>query len=178
MTDCSAIKFVINLHEHHDLSLNHAYSAAVAQFRALRSERSVASHVALLEARQLGIQLGPSAVEQTFAKEEKQFETWKMTKELDIAETMARKRWRTVFEKHGGVPSSWSRGQEYVRLWQEGVRPTYSPALSTKSTITKAGLIETPAVGAPGGRAPVTEQDLAQEEQKRKVKADWMGLLR
>ena len=25
---------------------------------------------------------------------------------------------------------AWSRGEEYVRLWKEGVRPDYSPALT------------------------------------------------
>jgi len=33
-------------------------------------------------------------------------------------------------ERHGGGGEEWTKGKEYVRLWQEGVRPTYSTALA------------------------------------------------
>ncbi|GJE87554.1 37S ribosomal protein S25, mitochondrial [Phanerochaete sordida] len=164
-----AIKYAVNLHEHHGHSLNEAYAASVTQFRALRSERVVASHVALQEAEQYGTQFGPSAVLQSFMKEEAQFETWKMTKELDMAESIARKRWRMIVDKgkSGGVPQLWSRGQEYVRFWKESIRPTYSPILETSRVITPHGVVNTPAIGS---RAPLTEA-------KKIQRADFMGVL-
>jgi len=63
---------------------------------------------------------------------------------LDDSARLARNRWRMVTlgnrgeESVGGVVGNvdsadrkaWSRGEEYVRLWKEGVRPDYSPALT------------------------------------------------
>ena len=40
----------------------------------------------------------------------------------------ARKRWRAIIERSGNT--EFTRGEEYVRLWKEGIRPDYSPALS------------------------------------------------
>lgn len=68
------------------------------------------------------------------------------TERLDDSARLARSRWRMVtLGSHGGEEESggvgvgnvgsadrkaWSRGEEYVRLWKEGVRPDYSPALT------------------------------------------------
>jgi len=66
---------------------------------------------------------------------------------LDDSARLARNRWRMVTstpgsrgeEESSGVGvgdvdsadrKAWSRGEEYVRLWKEGVRPDYSPALT------------------------------------------------
>jgi len=69
---------------------------------------------------------------------------------LDDSAQLARKRWRMIALGSdgggggGGGDSgsevgaigedanrkAWSRGEEYVRLWKEGVRPDYSPALT------------------------------------------------
>lgn len=163
-----AIKFALNLHEHHNHSLNQAYEAAVAQFRALRSERIVASHVAVLEAEQYGVEFGPSPVMQAFLKEQKQFESWKMTKEQDMAESIALKRWSMFARKEGGVKRTWSRGEEYVRLWREGVRPTYFP--SSSAIDTAAAPAPKPAVKPP---TPASEEEAAK---KRLKKADYMGI--
>lgn len=164
----SAIRYAINLHEHHDLPLTQAYASAVNQFRALRSERQVASNIALLEAESIGIQFGPSMLERTFMLEEKSFETWKRTHETDMAASTARKRWRMIMESVN-TKETWSRGQDYVRLWQQGVRPTYSPALAT-SAVTQAN--------AP--KRQLTEQELlaeAEKDAKRRTKrADFMAL--
>ena len=123
----SAIKYALNLHEHHGLPLTNAYTAAVAQFRSLRSEHHIARTVALREAEAYGIEFGPSQVDISVAKEDKALGTWHRKAELDAGALAARKRWKTIVERE---PGPWSRGQEYVRLWQEGVRPTYSPVLS------------------------------------------------
>ncbi|KAK7694988.1 hypothetical protein QCA50_002176 [Cerrena zonata] len=122
-----AIQYALNLHEHHDLPLTNAYTAAIAQFRSLRSEHHIARTVALREAEAYGIQFGPSQVEISVTKEEKALDTWHRKAELDAGALAARKRWKTIVERE---PGPWSRGQDYVRLWQEGVRPTYSPMLS------------------------------------------------
>ena len=65
---------------------------------------------------------------------------------LDDSARLARRRWRMIARGGGGGSSSggagggaggdeanrdaWSRGEEYVRLWREGVRVDYSPALT------------------------------------------------
>jgi small subunit ribosomal protein S23 len=49
--------------------------------------------------------------------------------ELDKGTIAARKRWKAIADKTGWQ-GEWSRGQEYVRLWREGVRPTYMSALT------------------------------------------------
>lgn len=123
----SAIRYAVNLHEHHGLPLTNAYTAAVAQFRSLRSEHHIASAVARREADAYGIQLGPSQVEISFQKEDKALDTWHRKAELDAGALAARKRWKAIVDRD---PGPWTRGQEYVRLWKEGIRPTYSPALA------------------------------------------------
>ncbi|PCH33903.1 hypothetical protein WOLCODRAFT_112765 [Wolfiporia cocos MD-104 SS10] len=157
-----AIRYAVNLHEHHEVPLTKAYSAAVAQFRSLRSEHDVAKKFALLEVEHYGIAFGPSQVEITFAKEERAFESWRKNEELDAGENAAKKRWRAIVEREG-PPGSWTKGQEYVRLWQEGIRPTYAPLL-TERKITSSGLTGVPS--PPKSGIP---------EQERAVRsADWM----
>ncbi|KAJ3477952.1 hypothetical protein NLI96_g10102 [Meripilus lineatus] len=155
-----AIRYAVNLHEYHGMALTGAYSAAVAQFRSLRSEYHIASSIALLEAESYGVEFGPSQVDVVFAKEEKALDTWKKQDELDAGAIAARKKWRAIVENDGPA-GSWSRGQEYVRLWKEGVRPTYSPVL-TEPVITSAGL-ELP-----------SEKDKAREVARR---ADFMTIV-
>lgn len=48
---------------------------------------------------------------------------------MDEGAMAARKRWKAIIERSGGN-EAWSRGEEYVRLWKEGARPTYSAALT------------------------------------------------
>lgn len=48
---------------------------------------------------------------------------------MDEGALAAIKRWKVLVEKNHGV-SQWTRGEEYVRLWQEGIRPNYGPALT------------------------------------------------
>lgn len=173
----------MNLHEYHDVSLNDAYSSAVAQFRALRSERLMASKTALREAETLGIAFGRTTVERVFKLEARQFATWKRQAELDQAESTARKRWRMVAENVGMRPV-WSRGRDYTRLWQEGIRPTYSAALAASAI---APPKPAPAAAAPSSRpAPARsvatkeekERVKAQKKAQRIVKADYLGVTR
>ncbi|KAI0375244.1 hypothetical protein BV20DRAFT_960340 [Pilatotrama ljubarskyi] len=133
-----AIRYAVNLYEHHDMSLSDAYASAVAQFRSLRSEITIARQVALAEAEQLGVEFGPSQTEITFMKENKALATWRDTAEQNhIAET-DRKRWKAVVEREGR-PDQWTKGQEYTRLWKEGVRPVYAPVF-TQPQISQEGL--------------------------------------
>lgn len=146
----SAIRFAVNLHDYHNVPLTQAYASAVAQFRALRSEHQTASQVALLEAKHHGIEFGPSLTERTFNEEVKALDSWQKGVHEDAMENAARKRWRMVPEKVG-TPDSWTKGAQYTRLWQEGVRPSYAPQLA--STIITSDGLETieaqPAVSPP-----------------------------
>ncbi|RPD82319.1 hypothetical protein L226DRAFT_556191 [Lentinus tigrinus ALCF2SS1-7] len=121
-----AIRYAVNLYEHHGMDLSSAYASAVAQFRSLRSELLVARAVAQTEAEQLGMEFGPSQVEITFAKEEKAFHTLREDGAQSQAAETERKRWKAAVEREG-PPEQWTRGQEYTRLWKEGVRPVYAP---------------------------------------------------
>ncbi len=152
----SAIRFAVNLHEYHNVPITHAYLVAVAQFRALRSEHEVASRVALLEADYYGLQFGPSHTQRTFDEEQKVLQSWSKDKQADAMANTARKRWRMIPERVG-EPGSWTRGEEYTRLWQEGVRPSYAPTVAS-TVITSAGLETTqgvPPVAPPSSPPPI-----------------------
>lgn len=109
--------------------MSDAYSTAVAQFRALRSEHHIATTFAVQEALALGSTFGPSEIETSFELQKKALQTWSRKEELDEGAIAARKRWKAIVDKTHGI-GQWSKGEEYVRLWQEGVRPNYMPALT------------------------------------------------
>lgn len=71
----------------------------------------------------------PDMNEQAFNKEKQALETWQMKAQRDEGALAARKRWKAIVEKKNGV-DQWTKGEEYVRLWKEGVRPDYSPILA------------------------------------------------
>lgn len=129
MNLCSAIRFTLNLYQHHSLSLSEAYAQAVAQFRALRSEHHIANSIAALEAEQLGTTFGPTQIEESFERQKQSLATWDRKEELDEGVLAAQKRWKAIVNRNHGA-EQWSRGMEYVRLWQEGVKPNYMPALT------------------------------------------------
>ncbi|KAH8119945.1 mitochondrial ribosomal protein S25-domain-containing protein [Phellopilus nigrolimitatus] len=125
-----AIRFAANLYEHTpNMPLSNAYVAAVTQYRALRSGQHIMAQVASAEAEHYGTVFKPGAIERGHAREEAHLESWAQKKYSDQESLEARKRWRMRVERTGNV-GSWTKGEEYVRLWQEGVRPDYSPALS------------------------------------------------
>lgn len=142
------------------MPLTRAYASAVAQFRSLRSERDIARKFALLEIEHLGISLGPSQVERTFEKEQKALDSWARSDEINAGENAARKRWKAIVEREG-PPGSWTRGQEYVRLWQEGIRPTYSPLLKEPKITPRPVIPE---------KVPLTREQLLSA-------ADFMGVV-
>ena len=55
--------------------------------------------------------------------------TFERREELDEGAMAARKRWKAIVERQDGT-KEWTKGEEYVRLWKEGVRPTYAPVLT------------------------------------------------
>ncbi|KAF8642011.1 hypothetical protein AX16_009732 [Volvariella volvacea WC 439] len=124
-----AIKFAVNLYEHHSTPLTQAYAKAVAQFRALRSEHHIATTFAVLEAETLGAVFSHTEIAHAFEKEKRLLSTWERREEMDEGAMAAKKRWKAIVERNDGN-TQWSKGQEYVRLWKEGVRPTYSAALT------------------------------------------------
>ena len=97
---------------------------------------------ALMEARHYGVEFGPSQVEINFQKEEKALDTFAQHHEQRLEESMARKRWRAIVRR-ASPPPSWTKGQEYTRLWQEGVRPNYSP-LQRLPVVTAPQPVRTP----------------------------------
>ncbi|KAI8980769.1 mitochondrial ribosomal protein S25-domain-containing protein [Trametes punicea] len=121
-----AIRYAVNLYEHHGMPLSDAYASAVAQFRSLRSEITIARQIALAEAEHLGLEFGPSQIEITFAKENKAFDTFREAAAQSHSAETERKRWKAVVERDSR-PDHWTKGQEYARLWKEGVRPVYAP---------------------------------------------------
>lgn len=128
------MRFALNLHQAHGLALSDAYAASVAQFRTLRAVQHVATRFAAQQAAVAhGARFGPSATTRGFEAEDAVLEAAERRSErLDDSTRLARRRWRMVPLGTGGSSGGgeWSRGEEYVRLWREGVRPDYSPALT------------------------------------------------
>jgi small subunit ribosomal protein S23 len=115
------------------------------QFRTLRAVQHVATRFAAQAASAYGAHFGPSATARGYEVENKVLDANELrTERLDDSARLARNRWRMVstLGSGGGEEESssvgvgnadrkaWSRGEEYVRLWKEGVRPDYSPALT------------------------------------------------
>lgn len=82
-----------------------------------------------MEAEALGAVFSHGEIAHAFEKEKKGLATWARREELDEGAMAARKRWKAVVEKREGA-DQWTKGQEYVRLWKAGVRPTYSAAMT------------------------------------------------
>lgn len=119
----------MNLYNYHQHSLSDAYIAAVTQFRALRSEHHIATTVAVAEAEAYGAKFEPTETEKAFAEEEEQLRSWESNAATVQESLEARKRWKAVIDKSGNE-GSWTRGEEYMRLWKEGIRPNYMPFLT------------------------------------------------
>jgi small subunit ribosomal protein S23 len=120
-----AIKYAVNLFKFHDISLTEAYTRAVAQFRALRSEHQIATSFAVMEADAFGAVWAPTQTEQAHEKEVKSLQTWDRDPDLDEGSIAARKRWKMIADQRA-VVKSWSKGQTYVKKRDEGERPDYS----------------------------------------------------
>ncbi|TEB38931.1 hypothetical protein FA13DRAFT_418979 [Coprinellus micaceus] len=127
-----AVQFALNLYQYHGLPLSEAYARSIAQFRALRSEHHVASTFAVMEAQALGATFLSSEIDRSFEKEKAALESWQQKEERDEGALAARKRWKAIVEKRQGV-DQWTKGEQYVRLWKEGIRPDYSPILAESS---------------------------------------------
>ncbi|KAF9460147.1 mitochondrial ribosomal protein S25-domain-containing protein [Collybia nuda] len=124
-----AIRFTLNQYQFHSIPIAQAYSQAVAQFRSLRSEHHIATTFSTIEAEHLGAVFSRGEIEHAFEKEKKGLVSFERREELDEGAIAARKRWRAIVEKPG-VSEQWTKGEEYVRLWKEGVRPSYAPVLT------------------------------------------------
>ncbi|KAF9244522.1 mitochondrial ribosomal protein S25-domain-containing protein [Melanogaster broomeanus] len=119
-----AVLFAVNLHNHHKVSLTVAYTRAVAEFRALRAEYDIANTFARMEAEAYGIVFS-SAIDRTFEREDKVYQAAEHKKALDEGARLARKRWRAILGVDSGMGNTWSRGQEYAKLQEQGIRPTH-----------------------------------------------------
>jgi len=119
-----AVLFAVNLHNHHKASLTVAYTRAVAEFRALRAEYDIANSFACMEAEAYGA-VFQSEIDRTFAKEDKVYQAVERKKALDEGALLARKRWKAILDVDSGMGNTWSRGQEYAKLQEQGVRPTH-----------------------------------------------------
>lgn len=156
----------MSLHVHHDYPLTEAYASAVGQFRALRSEQHIATSFAAQEAEAYGAMFGPSAVQRGFANEERALEKNRQKQaEIDEKELTVRKRWRAIVDR-GGHVHEWTKGEEYVRLWKQGVRPDYSPHLTEPILDVRQTVQEPPTVAA--------SEEIAGE--RHVVSKDFMGI--
>lgn len=85
-----------------------------------------------MEAQALGATHLSSEIDRSFEKEKAALESWMKKEERDEGALAARKRWKAIVEKRQGV-DQWTKGEQYVRLWKEGIRPDYSPILADSS---------------------------------------------
>jgi small subunit ribosomal protein S23 len=86
-----------------------------------------------MEAEHLGAVFGRGEIAHSFEKEKRGLASFERREELDEGAMAARKRWKAIVEKQHGS-RQWTAGQEYVRLWKEGVRPNYAPMLTQPVT--------------------------------------------
>ncbi|KAJ7631208.1 mitochondrial ribosomal protein S25-domain-containing protein [Roridomyces roridus] len=124
-----AIQFTLTLNEHQKLPLSQAYAKSIAQFRALRSEHHISTTFAVMEAEVLGAQFVRGEIEHGFEKEKRALVSWDKLTDMDEGSLIARKRWKMVAEPHEGE-TNWSKGVEYVKMWQSGNRVNYAPAMT------------------------------------------------
>lgn len=146
--ELSAIRFAVNLYQHHDLNISEAYLRAVAQFRALRSEHHIATTYATLEAETFGAIFENMEIENAFEKERKALELWKQEEQMDESALVAKKRWKAIVERDIGE-SEWTKGEEYVRLWKENIKAEYAPQITEP-------IAETSTKAAATSKLPVT----------------------
>ncbi|KAJ7246273.1 mitochondrial ribosomal protein S25-domain-containing protein [Mycena haematopus] len=125
-----AVQFTVNLKEIHNVPLSQAYARAIAQFRALRSEHHIATTFAVLEAEALGAVFVRGEIEHAFEKEKRAIASWEQLDDIDEGSLAARKRWKMISERHVGQ-SQWSKGVQYVKMWQAGYRVNYSPVMTS-----------------------------------------------
>lgn len=131
-----AVRFTVHLHTVHKKPLSAAYCEAVSQYDALRSELSIMTQFAALEAEAHGAVFMPGEIERGFRKEEAFLTTWEEKKLSDQAMSMIRKRWRLVVEKRD--PGQWTRGLAYIRMWKGGRIPDYTSVSSSPVEIALA----------------------------------------
>lgn len=135
----SAIRFTVNLYEHTPgMPLSEAYTSACMQFRALRSQQQIASHVAVQEAQYYGMQFKPSLIERSFAQEEENLKSLDQKKYAEAQSNDSKKRWKMRVEPPKRIEEKYTKGEAYERLWKEGIRPDYSPALAPNLEATQA----------------------------------------
>lgn len=118
----------------------------------------MATMVAVSEAEAYGAQFGRLETEKLFDIEEKVLESWNVDPTVQ-ASLESRKRWRTIIERTGSV-GEWTRGEEYVRLWKEGIRPDYAPVAITASTEN----LSAPQRAIPGSMSELTKPQQQREE--------------
>lgn len=110
----------------HKMALSIAYTRAVAEYRSLRAGHDFANTFARMEAEAYGTVLS-SEIDRTFEKEDAVYQSADRKVELDRGALLARKRWKAILDVDSGM-GEFDRGQQYTRLWKQGVRPTYVPA--------------------------------------------------
>jgi small subunit ribosomal protein S23 len=113
---------------HHSLPLSQAYRTACQQYVALRSERTIASRIAFLEAQAYGAKFSAysSEVQRGYKIEEQALAKWGQNVDEARDQQVARKKWRPVFEKSVNDIGHWTMGEEYVHKYKQGERPSYA----------------------------------------------------
>lgn len=147
----SLVEFVVNLHRNHDKTISQAYSHAVGQFRSLRAEQYYATQFGIMEAEEFGAIFGPTEIQKGFIKERGSLDSWEQTEKADIGAQMHRSRWSSRHDKPASA--GWTRGEEYVRLWQEDIRPTWAPEPLEEAVAYRMQTID------PNAKARATPQD-------------------
>jgi hypothetical protein len=93
----------------------------------LRSEHTISSHIAYLEAKAYGATFSTSSsiIRRGYDLEEAALSKWKKGADQNMNEQVARKKWRPVFEKQEEDIGRWTQGEEYVHKAKQGEIPTY-----------------------------------------------------
>ena len=112
------------------------------QFRALRAKQTIGSQVAVSEAEYYGMEFKPTLIERSFELEEENLKSLEQKKYAEDQASATKKRWQMrVDPPNVKQPMKYTKGEAYERLWKEGIRPDYSPAIAPNLTEQQAQMI-------------------------------------
>lgn len=86
----------------------------------------------MAEAEYYGVKFKPTLIERSFAQEDENLKSLDQKKYAEAQSNETKKRWRMRVDSPKQIKEvKYTKGEAYERLWKEGIRPDYSPALAS-----------------------------------------------
>lgn len=121
-------RFILHLQDVHSVSLQLAYSSAVAQFRALKATQEASARFAQMEAESYGADFGPGMIGAGVKAEDKALDRWDAEHQSSQALGGGKKKEeeQSGFAQlaQGAVRGIWTGGSEYLHPAAAAVKAT------------------------------------------------------